>query len=396
MAAFDYVVVGGGLQGGLLVLALRHHQPSATIALLERAERLGGNHTWCLHDRDIPNGAQPWVAPLITYRWSGYQILFPDVTHALDDPYSGVSSERLHQVVGVALEEAEGSALRLGVEVAEVLPDRVTLASGEQVLGSAVIDARGAPTPLRRTGSGYQKFFGLELELAQAHGLALPVMMDARVDQSCGYRFMYVLPMGERRLLLEDTYFNESPDFDPAHSEREIHKYALAHGWEVSRVARTEKGILAMPWSERIDLPGRGPLRAGYRGGWYHPGTGYSFPIALRLAEFVATRRPHELFGPDLDRFARAHRRQAWFPRFLNRMMFRWYPPEHRRPIFERVYRLPPPTIRSFYALELGWLDRLRFLVGRPPPGFSLAYRLRPFRHVETPPRAPRSRRADA
>ena len=378
MAAFDYVLVGGGLQGGLLALALRHHQPTAAIALLERAERLGGNHTWCLHDRDIPSGARPWVEPLLTYRWSGYRILFPEVAHTLDDPYSGVSSDRLHEVVGAAVDGVPGSELLLGSEVVDLRPDGVTLASSGDVHGTVVIDARGG-LPLRSGApSGYQKFFGMELELHDPHGLDLPIIMDARLDQAEGYRFMYVLPMGERRVLLEDTYFHESPAFGPDHSEREIRTYAESRAWKISRVARTEQGILPMPWSERIEPPGRGPLLAGYRGGWYHPGTGYSFPVALRLAEFVARRAPESLFGPDLERFARAHRRQAGFARFLNRLMFRWYPPERRRPIFERVYRLPLTTVRRFYALELGWLDRMRFLGGRPPRGLSLRYRFRP------------------
>ena len=377
MDAFDYVLVGGGLQGGLLALALRYHQPTAKIALIERDDRVGGNHTWCIHDRDIPLGALPWAAPLLRYRWTGYRILFPDVARSLDDPYSGVTSERMDQLVHEAVGGGGGSTLILGSEAVEVQPDRVHLASGSTVRGKAVIDARGLRERRPRGASGYQKFFGMEVELEDPHGLDLPIVMDACVDQTHGYRFMYVLPMGECRLLLEDTYFHESPALDQDRLEKEIRSYASARGFAISRVVRTEQGVLPMPWSERIDAPGRGPLLAGYRGGWYHPGTGYSFPIALRLAEFVARRRPEELFGPALDGFARNHRRQALFPRFLNRLMFRWYPAPARRSIFERVYRLPVPTIRRFYSLELGWRDRARFLVGRPPRGLSLRHRFR-------------------
>lgn len=49
---FDYVIAGGGLQAGLLVLALRHREPTATIAVVERADTLGGNHTWSFHEAD--------------------------------------------------------------------------------------------------------------------------------------------------------------------------------------------------------------------------------------------------------------------------------------------------------------------------------------------------------
>ena len=46
---FDYVLVGGGLQSGLLALAIRHHHPDARVALIERERQIGGNHTWSFH-----------------------------------------------------------------------------------------------------------------------------------------------------------------------------------------------------------------------------------------------------------------------------------------------------------------------------------------------------------
>ena len=378
MPGFDYVLVGGGLQNGLFALALRHHRPSATIALVERADRLGGNHTWCLHEQDVPPDARAWITPLLTYRWDGYRIHFPGANHTIEDPYVGVTSEHFNRVVEDSLRNHEGSSLHLGTEVSDVHADRVVLSTGEQILGKAIIDARGSSPDETPAGTGFQKFFGMEVELDAPHGVDLPIIMDARLDQSEGFRFMYVLPLGERRLLLEDTYFHDTPALDSARLAAEVSGYARDQGWVIARVVRTEQGVLPMPWSHRIDPPGRGPLVAGYRGGWFHPGTGYSFPMALRLADFVSRRPADRLFGAELDRFARRHRRQASFPRFLNRLLFRWYPPSARRAIFERVYRLPIQSVRNFYGLRLGWRDRARFLMGRPPRGLSLRHRFRP------------------
>ncbi len=378
MVRFDYVLVGGGLQSGLLVMALRAHQPDAKIALLERADRLAGNHTWCFHDGDVAPDARAWVDPLVTYHWAGYRILFPGADHIIGEAYSGVSSARLNSVVSAAVVSHEGSSLFLNAEATDLDAHRVRLRTGEEVEGTVVVDARGR-TPLEPAApAGYQKFVGMELEFDQPHELELPVVMDARVQQSDGYRFMYLLPMSDRTVLVEDTYFSDSPHLDTEHLKAEIEAYVEAHDWSVSDVVRTESGVLPMPWSGRVPAPGHGPLVAGYRGGWFHPGTGYSFPVAVRLADFVASRPAESLFGPDFDRFARDHRRQAWFPRFLNRMLFRWYPPQARRAIFERVYRLPRETVRNFYALRLSWRDRVRFLLGPPPRGLSIRHRLRP------------------
>lgn len=265
----------------------------------------------------------------------------------------------------------------LGTGVASLSSDRVRLANGDEVSGKVVIDARGPQPPGANPREGYQKFLGLELSLKRAHGLECPILMDATVDQSAGYRFYYVLPMDERTLLVEDTYLTHSPVLDRGELRAEIQGYAARHGWEIDEIRREETGILPMPWAGTHEAPKAGPLVAGYRGGWFHPGTGYSFPVAARLAEFVAGRPPDALFGPALIRFAREHRLQAGFAQFLNQLQFRWYPPHARRAIYERFYRLPDSTIRNFYALRLRWRDRFRLVLGAPPRGLSLRYRLR-------------------
>jgi len=114
------------------------------------------------------------------------------------------------------------------------------------------------------------------------------------------------------------------------------------------------------------------PLRAGYAGGWLHPTTGYSFPIAARLANFIARRSPEALFGSAFERLAREQARQSAFACLLNRLLFDAVVPERRRSVFERFYTGEAGTISRFYALTTTPLDRARILCGRPPAGISL------------------------
>ena len=74
---YDYVLVGGGLQNGLIALALRAHQPAARIAMIERGREPGGNHTWCFHAGDTRADMAAWLEPLIEVRWDGYDVAFP-------------------------------------------------------------------------------------------------------------------------------------------------------------------------------------------------------------------------------------------------------------------------------------------------------------------------------
>jgi lycopene beta-cyclase len=371
---FDYVLVGGGLQNGLLALALRNAQPAARIAVLERGAALGGNHTWSFHDDDLPVAARPWVAPLVEHRWSAYEVAFPAHRRVLASGYAAITSERLHRAVTAAL-DVPHCRIALRTEVAEVGahavvatgPDGASIA----LRGRVVVDARGPDRGASQVPqAGFQKFWGREVGLDRPHGLAHPMLMDATVEQIDGFRFLYVLPLGPDRLLVEDTYFSDRPYLDGDVLRARIDAYIAARGWQVTRVYREESGVLPLPWHMQLAAP-TAPLVAGYQGGWFHPVTGYSFPLAVRLASFVAARPADALFGAELDTLARGHRKQLGFALRLNWMLFRWFAPQRRYHVLERFYRLPEPTIRRFYALELTALDRARILVGRPPRGMS-------------------------
>ena len=138
------------------------------------------------------------------------------------------------------------------------------------------------------------------------------------------------------------------------------------------RVLREETGVLPMPWDGAHDTPAGSPLSAGYAGGFFHPATGYSFPVALRLAEHIGARAPHGVFGRDLAAFCRAHAGQARYAEQLNRLLFHAFAPADMWHVFERFYRMPDPLIHRFYALALTPIDRARILSGRPPRGINL------------------------
>ena len=374
--AFDVVLVGGGLQNCLIALALLDARPATRLLLLERDDRIGGNHTWCFHEGDVPPAARGFVAPLVEFEWPGYDVLFPGFERRIDIRYAGCSADRLRAVVAERFGASGGRAvLRTRAEVAAVAGDHVVLADGERIAARLVIDSRGPGGP--RAGTGYQKFLGQEVVLEDPHRESRPIVMDARVAQDDGFRFVYVLPLGSDRLLVEDTRFADGPELDVDGCRRAIAAYLTERGYRVRELVREETGVLPMPWRDRDPRPERSPLVAGYAGGFLHPATGYSFPIAVRLAACIAATGVAGCFGPELRKLVRRHRRQARYARLLNGLLFLWFRPDRRRHVFERFYRLPEARIRRFYALDMTPVDRLRLLVGRPPRGFSLFARLR-------------------
>lgn len=381
---FEVVFVGGGLSTGLCVLALLARRPEARIAVVESGLRLGGNHTWCYHAGDVPPEAEGWVRALEVARWPGYTVHFPQRSRDVHSAYGCISSGRLHEVVSQRMSEAPGAELLLASHATTVAASSVVLTSGRVLRAPLVIDATG-PRLSGLERCGYQKFVGLEVTLDGASSLRNPILFDARLPQSDGFRFMYVLPFAGGRTLVEETFFADGPALDEAASVRAILDYLDAHGMRVLEVHRTERGVLPMPWHDPgFDLAAR-PLRAGYRGFLFHPVTGYSFPVAIRFALALARSDLEQLEGSPLEAFAERHAAQRPFLRLLTRLLFTCFAPERRFRVLEHFYRLPESVIERFYAAELTAIDRARIFWGTPPRGFSLGRALRHHRATGTP-----------
>lgn len=368
---FDVVLVGGGLQSALVALAVLHAREAARVALVERSERLGGNHTWSFHAGDVPSDARAWVDPLVIARWSGFDVRFPRLQRSFESEYASVDAERLQDVVTDAFASRAGSRIFTGAAATAVRGDEVFLADGTSLRGNLVVDARG-PGALDAP-CGYQKFVGLELGLRKPSPITRPVLMDASVAQTDGFRFFYVLPFAPDRVLVEDTYYSDTRDLDAASLRAGILLYAEQAGLDVESVLREEQGQLPLPLAWPYVASASSPLVAGFAGGFFHPTTGYSFPVAVRVARHVAAHLHRDVFGAEWRALHEDHARQVRFALMLNRLLFGATPPHHRRDVLERFHKLPEATVRRFYALETTWADRARIIVGRPPRGVSLS-----------------------
>ncbi len=370
--SFDYALIGGGLQNGLIALALRHRQPEASILLLERESQIGGNHTWCLHDGDVTPEAMAWLAPLLVHRWPSYDVHFADLDRRVALGYAAITSERFAAVVHAAMAAGPG-AVWLNATAHDVGAQHVTLTDGRHVRAKVVIAALGPDQATPTANTGWQKFLGLEIATRAPHGLQTPILMDARVPQVDGFRFLYVLPLDAHRLLVEDTVFSDHPHLAVDAMRANALTYAAQHGWEVAAILREERGVLPMPWTAPPMTDDRGgPLLAGMQGGWFHPATGYSLAVAARLADWLASVPPEGARGPGLQALRARHASQAAFARKLNWALFRMAAPAHRNTMMSRFYRRPDEVIRRFYALDVHLSDRLRIVLGAPPRNMKL------------------------
>jgi lycopene beta-cyclase len=369
MSDADVLLVGGGLANGLCALALRARHPGLRLAMIEGGSALGGNHTWSYHGTDLDDESSALVAPLVERRWDQVAVAFPDHERRLPISYHAFTSSSLDRAVRAAL-EPPGSRLLLGSRAVRVTAGAVTLEDGRTLTAPLVLDARGpAPATAHTEGTAWQKFLGLELALESGIDEE-PLVMDARVPQEDGYHFVYVLPLGPRRVLVEATWYADGPALDRPAIRAALAAYVARRGWKVARTLREEEGCLPLPLDARVAPSLGSPLRLGYQGGWLHPTTGYSLPLAARVATAIAGAPAAAV--KTLAALQAQVQRQSTFCIRLNRLLFRAIPPAERWRVLSRFYRLPRETIERFYALETTSADRARLLCGRPPRGLSL------------------------
>lgn len=379
--SFDYLLVGGGLQSGLIAMALRRCRPNARFAIVERSSSLAGNHTWSFHDTDISGKAGHWLRPLLQHQWPGYTVNVGGFERRIGIAYHSVASDHFARVVSEAISTSEGRCQVISdSNVVTATADSATLDDGRVIRANCVIDNRG-PTPesvdsMKQSDfpGGFQKFWGFELTLPEDWPTTEPVIMDDRLDQSDGFRFAYSLPFEPRRVLVEDTRFSNHPALDRGECFLQVDQYLRKvtggkMGIENCQIVREESGVLPMPFCGSFPGKRQDLISGGYRGGWFHAATGYSFPLAIQFADWVA-RTPVDQLRKKLCEESSRQLNRARFSRFLNRLLFRLVKPQTRYQIFRRFYRvLSEDRIARFYGHRFTAFDAARIVIGIPPRG---------------------------
>lgn len=365
----DIAIVGGGLSGGLIALAIHKKHPNMRIALINDNDELGGNHIWSFFVSDIPKSERWLIAPLICHGWKSYEVKFPDYERKIDTPYYSIMSEQLDLALRGALED---HLILTHSHAIAVNNNTVLLSDGTRIESQLTIDTRGTGD-VSYLNCGWQKFMGMIMHFDHPHNIKRPIIMDATVDQLDGYRFVYTLPISPVDLFVEDTYYSDTPDLDMGILSQRIFDYAKDNGWAVEHVSRTETGVLPVIKSGDFikywDSTGGDNIKGGMRAALCHPLTGYSLPYAVSLACKIAKSLPidnHKL-AQDIRSHSLSHWKATGYYRLLSKMMFDGAEPDERYHMLSYFYRKDKTLIEKFYAARLSFFDKMRFLIGKPP-----------------------------
>lgn len=380
---YDLVIAGGGLAGSLFLAGLKHHYPKLNILLIEKNETLGGNHTWCFHDHDVPNRTRKWLEPLISKSWDSYEVKFPRYSRILNSKYHCIRSEDLHQKIHQLY--SKNISFNTTVETWNKPKNEhgftLHLHSKEGKIShihtNSFIDARGWIHPIQQQTVAWQKFVGLELKLKNPHGLTRVLLKDVTIPQIDGYRFFYLLPFSEDTLLIEDTYYSNHSILKNERIELEIEKYAKEKGWEIEQILRKEKGCLPLTMYLDKSLKATGSS-IGAASLYFNPVTGYTFPQTIQCIDALLERASlsQESIVRILSEVRKSNFRNEKYFRLLNRMMFLAAEPTQRYIILERFYQLKEDLIARFYSGNITLFDQMRILMGKPPVSVTKALRV--------------------
>ncbi|WP_324192749.1 lycopene cyclase family protein [Nocardia transvalensis] len=208
----------------------------------------------------------------------------------------------------------------------------VRLSPGELVTATRVIDARGIP---RSPARAEQTAYGIVVPRDRWDE---PLFMDWRPDNGVGptepRSFLYAIPLGDNRFLLEETCLAGRPALSGKTLRERLHARLRSRGVELDGDERVEH--------VRFPVEGGRPgaTRFGAAGGMLHPATGYSVTATLAAADAYAT-------GHSLH-IARA--RAVHLLRSAGLRALLALPPDELPAFFDAFFALPPQHQRAYLS----------------------------------------------
>ena len=369
-AAVDVAVVGGGPAGRALVgaCAARGLRTALVDVTPDRPWRITYGAFTADLPRDLPETA-------VAARARGRAVALRERDLGWEYTVLDVPGLRAHLDAGLAgVTVVAGRAVHRGA-------DGVALADGTTLNARVVVDAGGHRQPLgrqqlsRRPQSrqqprrpvAEQTAYGVIVDEDTAAPVVAPgeaLFMDWSAPHGAGSRapgdgwptFLYAVPLGGGRVLLEETSLARRPGLSMAQLEHRLSARLARHGVTPPPAAEVERVHFPV---ETARHRGAGVLGFGAAAPLMHPATGFSVAATLRLAPAVADALAAHLPRDPRGALAAAHG-VLWPPAAQAVHLL-------RRRGLEALLRMPPEEVPAFFEafFALPEHHRWAYLTGR-------------------------------
>ncbi len=309
---YYYVIVGGGLAG--LQLAARINDDiffkGKKIAIIDPSEKTGNDKTWCFWEKSPGK----WDSIIYT-SWQKAAFISSEVNDEIDlgeYSYKMLRSQDFYRYIKKKLDNSPDITF-IHDRIEKI--DQVTrTAIGEKSTYTAThfFDSRpekGFKTDEKSTLI-WQHFKGVLIETEKnTFNPSVFTMMDYRLRYKNSTSFTYVLPISEKKALVEYTFFTPFLTEEKVYDEM-LDKY-LQQVLKISKwtVLESEKGMI--PMTDHSFSKANSPhlTKIGTGGGWVKASSGYSFKNTEkkveRIIENIKSGRPthYKLFEKKFKKY---------------------------------------------------------------------------------------------
>lgn len=308
-----------------------------------------------------PAPERPWTA---TYALWSYEVpawlpaevvagtdavrAFAQTEHLLADPYVVLDPARLQAALTVRDDRL------IAGRVATADAHTVRLADGRELAADLVVDARGSRLS---PAKAQQTAVGVVLRRDATGSIDGSWFMDWRADNGSPAdappSFLYVVPVGPDRVLVEETCLVGRPPLGYRELRSRLQNRLERRGVRLRGDEPEEHVRFAVEPEPATPTsgPGRnghGLLLVGARGGIMHPATGYSVAPSLRLADDLAVLLAAGSPGDAVRLLRNRRRRLVRLLRGAGLTTLLRLPPDGVTAFFEAFFRLPPHQQRAY------------------------------------------------
>jgi lycopene beta-cyclase len=391
---YDYIIAGGGMAGLSLAYYLTHSElKDKKILIIDREPKTLNDRTWCFWE----NEENPFEDILLR-KWKTVEFASTDgqlrQLDIGDYRYKMLRGIDFYRYVNRILEQNPNvEFLYEGIESIEDSDKKAIVKTiSHSFTGDYVFDSiTRKPLPTltivsRPEVKGFSKsandiFEGRHNLLQHFKGVVIetktpkfnpevPVMMNFGIKQQDETRFVYVLPINERKALIEYTLFSENFLSEEEYNS-ELENY-IKNTLQITdyQTVEDEFGVIPMSDEKTVEFPSKHVVRIGTAGGYTNPSTGYTFAnTQRRLREIV--KKLEKTGKPQIKTSWFAKRHLLYASILLNVLIKKRH---SAADAFDKLYlRNPPALIFKFLDGKTNFIEELKIMSSTPIPKFLAA-----------------------
>ena len=398
----DIAIIGGGLAG--LSLAARLAVPRfqhLRIVVLEPRTRYVRDRTWCYWaDSRTKNNAkisgskvrhQPHpFQTSVAMRWPSWEVMcgevntlsYETVTKTGDHCYEMIPADRFYDDAERLINSGAHVKLIKGVTVVDAISQsqHVDLETNiGKIRAGLVFDSR--PPHALSKAAWVQRFQGFELEAeAPIFDVNCATLMDFSITTDAESKagrvhFIYVLPLSDRRALVEDTWFAPvEDDCDDVDYQAQIKAYLKRRfGLERYEILHREQGALPMDPELRPAKSSGRIIKIGAGGGMARASSGYAFFETQRACDAIAAKLSSQKSLPTEFHLPRWRSHVSYWMDAVFLRVLKEYPSLAPKIFFDLFAKVPPDALARFLSGVATPLDVVRVVSACPKIPFLKA-----------------------